>query len=131
MTKEAADGLIVLPDTMFLTQRSQIADLAQKARLSAIYGIPEHAQAGGLMAYAADRTGLFRRAAIYIDKILKGARPGDLAIEQPTKFELVINSEDRQRARHHNPAIAAAARGRGHSVMDGHAVRSRPGSLVR
>jgi putative ABC transport system substrate-binding protein len=91
MTKEAADGLIVLPDTMFLTQRSRIAELAQKARLPAIYGIPEHAQAGGLMSYAADRTVLFRRAAIYVDKILKGAQPGDLPIEQPTKFELVIN----------------------------------------
>jgi putative ABC transport system substrate-binding protein len=91
MTKEGADGLIVLPDPMFLTQRSQIAELAERARLPAIYGIPEHAQAGGLMSYAADRTVLFQRAAIYVDKILRGTQPGDLPIEQPTKFELVIN----------------------------------------
>ena len=91
MTKERADGLIVFPDPMFLTQRTQIADLAARHRLPAIYGIPEHAQAGGLMSYAANRAALFRRAAIYVDKILKGAKPGDLPVEQPTKFELVIN----------------------------------------
>jgi putative ABC transport system substrate-binding protein len=91
MTKERADGLTVLPDPMFLTQRSQIAELAAQARLPAIYGIAEHVRAGGLMSYAADRTVLFRRAAIYVDKILKGAPPGDLPIEQPTNFELSIN----------------------------------------
>jgi putative ABC transport system substrate-binding protein len=91
MSKEGADGLIVLPDPMFLTQRAQIAELAARARLPAIYGITEHVRAGGLMSYAADRTALFRRAATYVDKILKGAQPGDLPIEQPTKFQLAIN----------------------------------------
>jgi putative ABC transport system substrate-binding protein len=76
---------------MFLTQRIRIAELAAKSRLPAIYGIPEHAGAGGLMAYAASRTDLFRRAATFVDKILKGAKPADLPVEQPTKFELVIN----------------------------------------
>ena len=91
MTKARAGGLVVIPDPMFLTQRTRIAELAAKSRLPAIYGIPEHAQAGGLMAYAASRTDLFRRAATYVDKILKGAKPADLPVEQPTKFELVIN----------------------------------------
>ena len=91
MTRAGAGGLVVLPDPMFLTQRARIAELAAKNRLPAIYGIPEHAEAGGLMAYAASRTDLFRRAATYVDKILKGAKPADLPVEQPTKFELVIN----------------------------------------
>ena len=91
MTRERADGLVVLPDPMFLTQRVPIADLAAKSRLPAIYGIPEHGEAGGLITYAASRTDLFRRAATFVDKILKGAKPADLPVEQPTKFELVIN----------------------------------------
>ncbi len=91
MTKGRAGGVVVLADPMFLTQRKQIADLATKNKLPAIYGIPEHAQAGGLMAYGASRTELFRRAATYVDKILKGAKPGDLPIEQPTKFDLIVN----------------------------------------
>jgi putative ABC transport system substrate-binding protein len=91
MTKARAGGIVVLPDPMFLTQRIRIAELAAKSRLPAIYGIPEHAGAGGLMAYAASRTDLFRRAATYVDKILKGAKPADLPVEQPTKFEFVIN----------------------------------------
>jgi putative ABC transport system substrate-binding protein len=91
MTEERADGLIVLPDPMFLTQRAQIAELAARARLPAIYGIPEHVRAGGLMSYAADRTALFRQAATCVDKILKGVKPADLPVEQPTKFELAIN----------------------------------------
>jgi len=86
-----ADGLIVLPDPMFLTQRSRVAGLALEFRVPAIYGIGEHVHAGGLMSYAADRTVLFRRAAVYVDKILHGARPGDLPIEQPSQFELAIN----------------------------------------
>ena len=91
MTRERADGLVVLPDPMFLTQRVPIADLAAKSRLPAIYGIPEHGEAGGLITYAASRTDLFLRAATYVDKILKGAKPADLPVEQPTKFEMVIN----------------------------------------
>ncbi len=89
--KEHAGGLVVVQDAMFLAQRAELADLAVKARLPAIYGIPEHAAAGGLMAYAASRLEMFRRAAAFIDKILKGAKPADLPVEQPTKFELIIN----------------------------------------
>jgi putative ABC transport system substrate-binding protein len=91
MKIERAGALSVLPDPMLLGQRAKIADLAAKQRLPAIYGIPEHVDAGGLMVYAANRLEIFRRAAVYVDKILKGTNPADLPVEQPTKFELVIN----------------------------------------
>jgi putative ABC transport system substrate-binding protein len=91
MTRARAGGLLVLPDPMYLSERTQIAEFAAKNALPAIYGIPEHAQAGGFMAYAASRTDSFRRAATYVDKILKGARPADLPVEQPTQFELIVN----------------------------------------
>jgi len=91
MTRERAGALVVLPDAIFGNQRKQIADLAVKSRLPSICGIQEYGEAGGLIAYAANNTELERRAAIFVDKILKGARPADLPVEQPTKFELVIN----------------------------------------
>jgi putative tryptophan/tyrosine transport system substrate-binding protein len=89
--RERAAGLVVVQDPMFLAQRIQLAKLATENRLPAIYGIREHVEVGGLMAYAASRPEIFRRAATFVDKILKGANPADLPIEQPTKFELVIN----------------------------------------
>ena len=89
--KEHAGALTVLPDPMLLAQRARIADLAVKQRLPAIYGIPEHVDSGGLMTYATNRLDIFRRAAMYLDKIIKGAKPTDLPVEQPTKFELIIN----------------------------------------
>src|SRR5262249_41953618 len=73
------------------TQRDQIIDLAGKNRLPAIYFTAEWVEAGGLLAYGASFTDLFRRAATYVVKILKGANPADLPVEQPTKFELVVN----------------------------------------
>jgi putative tryptophan/tyrosine transport system substrate-binding protein len=90
ITKEAA-ALVVVQDPMFLARRMQLADFAAKNRLPAIYGIREHAEAGGLMAYAASRPEIFRRAATFVDKVLKGTNPSQLPVEQPTKFELVIN----------------------------------------
>src|SRR6266849_7167496 len=74
-----------------ISQRTQIAALAAKSRLPAVYGLREAAEAGGLMAYGANVLLMYRRAATYVDKILKGVKPADLPVEQPTKFELVIN----------------------------------------
>ncbi len=91
MTRERAGALTVLPSTMFLIERNRLADLAAKNRLPAVYGARESVDAGGLMSYGPDLADLFRRAATYVDKILKGAKPGDLPVEQPTKFEFVIN----------------------------------------
>jgi len=90
-TKERAGAILVSLDAMFLAQRARMAELAAKSRLPAMYGILEHADAGGLMAYAANRPDIFRRAATYVHKILKGAKPADLPVEQPMKFELIIN----------------------------------------
>jgi putative ABC transport system substrate-binding protein len=91
MTRERAGALVILPDVLFLSQRRQIADIATKRHLPTVYGVAEYAEAGGLMAYGASHLDLVRRAATFVDKILKGAKPGDLPIEQPSKFELVIN----------------------------------------
>ena len=91
MTRERAGALVVLTDSIFTNQRRQIAELATERRLPAVYGNSEHAEAGGLMAYSANFLDLERRAATFVDKILKGAKPGNLPVEQPTKLELVIN----------------------------------------
>jgi len=84
-------SLQIVLDAMFIAQREQLAELVARYRLPAIYGIEEHVTAGGLMAYAASRPEIFRRAATFVDKILKGAKPADLPVEQPTKFLLIIN----------------------------------------
>ncbi len=91
LARERVDALIVLVDVVFIEHRRRVAELAARSRLPAVYGLPEQAEAGGLMAYSADRSELFHRVAIYVDKILKGARPADLPIEQPTRFELIVN----------------------------------------
>ena len=90
-TKGRADAFLVLQNPVANTQRIQIIDLAVKNRLPAIYYREEFVEAGGLMIYGVSGTDLFRRAATYVDKILKGAKPADLPVEQPTKFEFVIN----------------------------------------
>ena len=76
---------------VLIRQRKRIADLAVKSRLPSMYSRPEYVEAGGLMFYGADYADIYRRVATYVDKILKGAKPADLPVEQPTKFELVIN----------------------------------------
>jgi putative ABC transport system substrate-binding protein len=91
MTKERAAALLVLTDSMFVGQRQRIADLAARSRLPALYSQKEFVAAGGLVSYGPSLTDMFRRAAIHVDKILRGAKPGDIPVEQPTNFELVIN----------------------------------------
>ena len=86
-----SDAVIVLADPIFFLHRKRIAELAAKNRLPAMYGLREHAETGGLMAYSANFEDAARRAATHVDRILKGAKPGDLPIEQPTRFELIIN----------------------------------------
>jgi len=91
MAKERTGGVIILTSSMFYDQRARIAELAAQSRLPAIYSVKDYAEAGGLMAHGVNLGESFRRAATYVDKILKGAKPADLPVEQPTKFELVIN----------------------------------------
>ena len=91
MTRARAGALAVLPSNMFTNERGRLVALAAKNRLPAVYTSREFVDAEGLMAYGANFADLFRRATTYVDKILKGTKPGDLPVEQPTKFELVIN----------------------------------------
>lgn len=91
MARERVDGVLVLQDPMSLTERRRIATLAIATRLPTMFGFREHVEAGGLMSYGIDLRSNLRRAADYVDKILKGTKPGDLPVELPTKFELVVN----------------------------------------
>jgi putative ABC transport system substrate-binding protein len=91
VVRSNATSLLVLEDPMLLGARQQVVDLVAKARLPAIYGFREYADAGGLVCYSADHGEMLHRAAEYVDKILKGSAPVDLPVEQPTKFALVIN----------------------------------------
>jgi putative tryptophan/tyrosine transport system substrate-binding protein len=91
ITSARAASLLVLPDPLFSAYTARIAGLADKSRLPAMYGLREDVAAGGLLAYGPKYADLYRRAANYVDKILKGAKPADLPVEQPTKFEFVIN----------------------------------------
>jgi putative ABC transport system substrate-binding protein len=91
IVRARASALTVSGAAMLVNERGRLVDLAAKNRLPAVYAWSEFVEAGGLMAYGPNVADLFRRAATYVDKILKGARPGDLPVEQPTKFELVIN----------------------------------------
>jgi putative ABC transport system substrate-binding protein len=90
-TKGHADAVLVLAGPVLTPQRTQVVELAAKSQLPAIYNFPEFVDAGGLMTYGVSQSDLSRRAATYVDKILKGANPGDLPVEQPAKFELIIN----------------------------------------
>jgi len=91
MSRARADGLIVMPDPVFGSVRVRIADLARNGRLPAMGGDGYHTEAGGLMSYGPSVPDLFRRAAVYVDRILKGAKPADLPVERPSRFELVVN----------------------------------------
>ncbi len=91
MVRERADAVLILIDGFFFQHRTQIAELALKHRLASIYPASGYAEAGGLMNYGSDLTDHYRRAATFVDKILKGAKPGELPFEQPTRFYLEIN----------------------------------------
>jgi putative tryptophan/tyrosine transport system substrate-binding protein len=95
-TRARAGALAIMPSPVFVTNLKRLADLAARSRLPSIFHLREFVDAGGLMAYGPDRSDLFRRAATYVDKVLKGAKPADLPVEQPMKFELVINLKTAQ-----------------------------------
>ena len=90
-TKNHAQALLTSPSSFLNTHQARIIEFATKNRLPAMYGEPEFVDAGGLMSYTPNYADLFRRAAVYVDKILKGTKPGDIPVEQPKKFEFVIN----------------------------------------
>jgi putative ABC transport system substrate-binding protein len=89
--RQSAEALMILENPVILSQRKQVVALAAASRLPTIYPWPEFVEEGGLMTYTASRTDLFHRAATYVDKILKGRKPADLPVEQPIKFEFIIN----------------------------------------
>jgi putative ABC transport system substrate-binding protein len=91
ISKNRPDALIIFVDSVTLSHRRQIAEFAARQRLPAIYQVKEFVEAGGLMSYGVNMIRQSRRTAVYVDKILKGAKPGDLAVEQPTEFEMIIN----------------------------------------
>jgi putative ABC transport system substrate-binding protein len=91
MTAERVQAVVVLVDAFMIFHRGKITELARDARLASVFGFKEFVEAGGLLSYGASRGALFKRAAAYVDKILKGARPGDLPVEEPTTFELYVN----------------------------------------
>jgi len=91
LAEEAVDGLVVAGDPLTVALRSDIAELAAGARVAAVYETPDFVEAGGLMAYGPNRFDVYRRAAVYVDKILKGAKPESLPVEHPSRFELVVN----------------------------------------
>jgi putative ABC transport system substrate-binding protein len=96
MTSAHVGALLILGDAMFISHRRRLAELAAMSHLPAMYTTRALMEAGGLISYGASLPAQFRRAATYVDKILKGAKPADLPVEQPTKFELVINLKTAQ-----------------------------------
>jgi len=91
MTQARAQALLVLPHPFMITHRRRIVDLAAKSRLPAMYPFRGFVQVGGFLSYGANQPDIWRRVGFYVDKIFKGAKPGDLPVEQPTKFDLITN----------------------------------------
>lgn len=89
MVRERADGVLVLSTPLFIAGAKRLAELALSHKLPSLFGPKYHVEVGGLMSYSPDRADLWRRGALYVDKILKGTKPADLPVEQPSKFELV------------------------------------------
>ena len=112
--RDGAQALITTTGALINTQQRQVLDFAAKNRLPAMYHNSEFVEAGGLMSYAPNNTDLYRRAADYVDKILKGAKPADLPVEQPKKFEFIDQSECGEADRPDDPVESAGAGGSGH-----------------
>ena len=110
-SKQRSDGLYVLASGLINANQKRIVGFAQKSRLPSVYQNKEDVDAGGLMSYGSDQTDSYRRVAYYVDKILKGAKPADLPVEQPTKFELVINLKTAKADRPDDSAIGAVPGG--------------------
>lgn len=91
MARDRAEGMIAFPDALMMAHRKEVAEFSAKSRIASISGWSEFAEAGGLMTYGPNLRDSWRRLAVFVDKILKGTKPADLPVEQPTKFELVIN----------------------------------------
>jgi putative tryptophan/tyrosine transport system substrate-binding protein len=115
IARQGCQALVEMPNAVFTAARTQIVELAARYRIAAIYDTREFVDAGGLMSYGPDLNDMYRRAAVYVDKILKGARPADLPIEQPTKFELVINLKT---AKALDLAVPASLLARANEVME-------------
>ena len=113
--RERVDAVMPVSSALFDAEKQRLVNLAAKHRLLAMYEHRAYPEAGGLMSYGPDMHDVFRRAAGYVDRILKGAKPADLPVEQPTKFELVINLKTAN-APSHDPAVGAAAGRSGHRV---------------
>ena len=91
IVRERASGVLVLSTPLFIAEAQRLAELAMKHKLPSMFGPRAHVEVGGLLSFGPDRADLWRRGASYVDKILKGAKPADLPVQQPTKFELVVN----------------------------------------
>jgi putative ABC transport system substrate-binding protein len=91
MSKQRVEAVLVVADALFVSHRARLADLEAKYRLPSMHSLRANVEAGGLMSYGPDLVAVWRRAAVFVDRILKGAKPADLPVEQPTKYELVIN----------------------------------------
>jgi putative ABC transport system substrate-binding protein len=96
IARRQSQAVVVVPDPVYLNERTKLQQLMQATRLPAAYGLREHVVAGGLLSYAADLAGNYRLAATYVNRILKGAKPADLPVEQPTKYELIVNLKTAQ-----------------------------------
>jgi putative ABC transport system substrate-binding protein len=111
--REPGRGLVVTPDIFMIAHRVPIILAAARNNVPAVYGISDFTRDGGLLSYGVDLVDIFRRAASYVDRILRGEKPGDLQVQFPTKFEMVVNPQDRQGAWSYCTPIDSAARHRG------------------
>jgi putative tryptophan/tyrosine transport system substrate-binding protein len=109
ITQSQSEAVFVMADALFVSESTQIANLVAKHRLPSLHLLREEVEAGGLMSYGPNNVDLYRRAATYVDKILKGAKPADLPVQQPTKFELLINLKTAAAPRSQNSSYPSRA----------------------